>query len=330
MWDRWHKGFFNPHAPAAIQRGAAERLGGPSPKHIPQIGNLRPLLWHVEAAQPMNFSAAYPEDPALDGGKSSPGSSLRSEAEDGGHWDRSESSCSPSGAGRRGDDSNLDVVPPMHSSASPTRSSAPPIHNSGMTSTTSESEEGVPSSNSHGGQGDRIDESERELIQRARVDRDAFETLYRRHYPAIQRYLRRRLGDSHLVEDAVAETFIAAFEQLHRFRFRGVPFRAWLYRIATGRAHRHFRKAARSAERQLEFEPAQIEAEASASVDLVRLALLRLPARFQDVLVLHHIEGLAVEEVALALNCRPGTVKSRLFRARKALGLLIEGLEVKA
>ena len=50
--------------------------------------------------------------------------------------------------------------------------------------------------------------AEADLVRRAAHDSEAFGALYRRHYPAIQRYLRRRLGDSQVVEDAVAETFM--------------------------------------------------------------------------------------------------------------------------
>ncbi len=81
-----------------------------------------------------------------------------------------------------------------------------------------------------GGESEPVDEPA--LIELARREPEAFARLYRAHYAAIQRYLRRRLGSPELVEDAVSDTFVAALQNLHRYRCRGVPFRAWLYRLA--------------------------------------------------------------------------------------------------
>jgi RNA polymerase sigma-70 factor (ECF subfamily) len=54
-------------------------------------------------------------------------------------------------------------------------------------------------------------------------------------------------------------------------------------------------------------------------LDQARRALLALPPKYQSVLALHYLEGMSVEEVALAVGCRMGTVKSRLSRGRQAL-----------
>lgn len=60
------------------------------------------------------------------------------------------------------------------------------------------------------------------LVARARTDPDAFAALYRLHYPAIARYVRRRTGDEHAAADLVAETFLTALEHLPRYRERGL------------------------------------------------------------------------------------------------------------
>jgi DNA-directed RNA polymerase specialized sigma24 family protein len=82
------------------------------------------------------------------------------------------------------------------------------------------------------------DERERRLIERARTDRDAFAVLYREHYEAIGGYLFRRIGDVHASEDLLGDVFLSALQALPRFEPRGVPFRAWLLRIATYAANR--------------------------------------------------------------------------------------------
>ncbi|MFT5478143.1 MAG: RNA polymerase sigma factor (sigma-70 family) [Planctomycetota bacterium] len=167
-------------------------------------------------------------------------------------------------------------------------------------------------------------EAEAQLVRRAPRDPEAFAALYRRHYPAIQRYLRRRLGDPDLVEDAVAETFVSALQQISRYEERGLPFRSWLYMLATGQASRQRRRAARLAQAQLEIDPVSVDPISSPSVDVVRAALLRISERHQAVIALHHLEGLSLEVVAHTLGCRVGTVKSRLARGRDALRAQLE------
>lgn len=148
---------------------------------------------------------------------------------------------------------------------------------------------------------------------------EEFEGVYRRHYPAVQRYLRRRVGDAHAVEDLAAETFLVAYRHYARWEDRGLPIRAWLYRLATSRLHRWLRRGGRRRTQALEAEPYAAEPEDGARRESARRALLALPARLQSALALHYLEGLSVEAVAGVLGCRPGTVKSRLHRGRRAL-----------
>ncbi len=168
------------------------------------------------------------------------------------------------------------------------------------------------------------------LVRMSPSEPSAFAALYRRHYPAIRRYLSRRLGDSHLVEDAVSETFVSALKQIHRYEDRGIPFRSWLYRIATGEANRQHKRAARIAMASLEHDPETVLEEQQPHVELARVALLRVSPRYQAVLALHYLEEMSVEETAQALGCRVGTVKSRLARGREALRLQLERLGVKS
>ena len=165
----------------------------------------------------------------------------------------------------------------------------------------------------------RAEESER--IARARHDPDAFATLYRLHYPFVERYLRRRLGVREIVDDLVAETFLVALESLPKYEDRGAPFRAWLMRLATSRLHRWLRRH-RHAHESLVREPAVAgiaPTEREEERNRVRRALLALPAWQQSVLALHYLEELPVAEIARVLGCRVGTVKSRLARGREAL-----------
>lgn len=161
------------------------------------------------------------------------------------------------------------------------------------------------------------------LIERARTDRAAFAELYRNHYAAIGSYLLRRSGDAHATEDMLSEVFLSALRGIRRYKSRGAPFQHWLYRIATNVANRWARKHRVRFERLDEGadiadarEPANTDSEVDPRV---QRAVLALAVKHQEVLMLHYVEGLNVDEVAHVLGSRPGTVKSRLSRAREAL-----------
>jgi RNA polymerase sigma-70 factor (ECF subfamily) len=168
-------------------------------------------------------------------------------------------------------------------------------------------------------------EADRDLIERAKRDRAAFAVLYRRHYDAIAGHVFRRVGDVHAAEDLVAEVFLTAMRYLPRYRQRGVPFRSWLYRIATNKVNRWARRHRRLVLKSLDADQERRSSgpapagEGETDGELARRALLSLPPKHQAVLTLHYLEGLRVNEVAAVIECRVGTVKSRLSRARKAL-----------
>jgi RNA polymerase sigma-70 factor (ECF subfamily) len=126
----------------------------------------------------------------------------------------------------------------------------------------------------------------------------------------------------HATEDLLADTFLAALKGLARYRTGRQPLRHWLYRIATNAANKRVRMLrVRSTELALPQELAdpRLQQLARDPDPALRRALLALKPAHQTVLVLHHVEGLGVEEIARVLGCRPGTVKSRLSRGRVAL-----------
>lgn len=170
------------------------------------------------------------------------------------------------------------------------------------------------------------------LIARAQADRNAFGDLYRLHHAVIARYIHRRVGDAHLTEDLVADVFVIAMQSIKRYRQRGVPFRAWLYRVASNRVNRWARRERRKQMQSTNGEVGQLENQDAEQLDQelarerARRALLRLPPKYQAVLALHYLEGMPVSDVATTLGCRVGTVKSRLSRGRDQMrGLLKSG-----
>jgi RNA polymerase sigma-70 factor (ECF subfamily) len=172
---------------------------------------------------------------------------------------------------------------------------------------------------------------EAELVARARRDRAAFAELYRSHYPTVARYVHRRTGSVHATEDLVSEVFLTALRTLPRYRYRGVPLRFWLLRIATNAVNRWARRARRDPAVSLQASHLEAGGVAVSSAhggideEWARRALLSLPPKFQTVLSLHYFEGLAIREMAAVIGCREGTVKSRLARARDALRAKLNG-----
>ncbi len=163
------------------------------------------------------------------------------------------------------------------------------------------------------------------LVERAKRDPAAFGRLYRQHYRSVAGYLYRRTGDAALAEDLAAETFIAAWKALPRFRHTGVGVRSWLLRIATNQANAATRRERprRAAEREASVADS-VEAPQADEWNDLHTALNRLTPDHRDVITLVHLESLSVAQAAEVLGVATGTVKSRLSRARDALRVELE------
>ena len=158
-------------------------------------------------------------------------------------------------------------------------------------------------------------------MERAKAgDLDAFERLVVLHQPAALRVAYVIAGSD--AEDAAQEAFVKAFRALGRFR-SGSPFRPWLLRIVANEARNLRRSAARRvgltlrlAERPpgVECSPEDAALGALSRAELVR-AVNGLGERDRLTLAYRYFVGLSEAEMAVALSCRPGTVKSRLARA---------------
>ncbi|MDW5323016.1 RNA polymerase sigma factor [Plantactinospora sp. KLBMP9567] len=171
------------------------------------------------------------------------------------------------------------------------------------------------------------------VIRRSHDDPEVFAVLFRRHAAVLLRYLGRRIGPE-AAEDVLADTFLEAFRQRHRYDSTRPDARPWLYGIATNRMGRFRRtelRQLRATERSgvdpvLEAFAERSDARVSASATGRQLAaaLARLPRGHRDALLLFAWAELTYEEVAAAIGVPVGTVRSRISRARgtlrKALG----------
>jgi len=166
-----------------------------------------------------------------------------------------------------------------------------------------------------------MERSDLELVERvlSRGDESAFRELYRRHSPVLFRLAVRLLGGSDPdAGDVLQETWCRAFEGLRRFS-GGSSLRTWLAGVVVNCSREHIRARAQSRSLPsagLASPPGGSSPEREMDV---RRALDALPEGFREVLVLHDVGGYTHEEIALALDIAPGTSKSQLSRARRAL-----------
>lgn len=177
-------------------------------------------------------------------------------------------------------------------------------------------------------------DDERALIERCQAgDRVAFERLYRTYVKDVYSMAMRMSGSPDIAEEVTQEVFISVYKNIGRFQFQSA-FTTWLYRIVSRRAADFFRKRKRHERaaplasageegREWEIEdegPGPQERAADAEKEkLIGQAIQTLPPKFSGILLLRYNHHMSYEEIAEALGCRIGTVKSRLNRAHKVL-----------
>jgi RNA polymerase sigma-70 factor (ECF subfamily) len=162
-------------------------------------------------------------------------------------------------------------------------------------------------------------------------DQAAGNALVRKHFPIVYRFFSNKVGRG--VEDLAQRTFLACVEARDKIP-DGVSFRAYLLGIARYKLFHHLRHKRRHTDRfdfgdmtieAIDGSPSQVVAEKEEQRVLLR-ALRRIPVEFQMTVELFYWEDLSVAEVAAVLDVAPGTVKSRLSRARDLLRTEIEAL----
>ena len=188
-------------------------------------------------------------------------------------------------------------------------------------------------------------DSDAVLVQRTVAgDQRAYGLLVLKYQRRIQRLIGRMVRDVDLVEDISQETFIRAYRALHQFR-GDAQFYTWLYRIAVNTAKKFLLEMKndptvsegllanddddetswKKNEPIADDGPESILA-AKEIAAVVNAAMDDLPADLRQAVVLREIEGLSYEEIAAAMNCPVGTVRSRIFRAREAISARVRPL----
>jgi RNA polymerase sigma-70 factor (ECF subfamily) len=170
---------------------------------------------------------------------------------------------------------------------------------------------------------------ERLLIEAAQQDPARFAELYEINFERVYAYVCKRVGNRTETEDLTAETFHQALANLKRFEWRGIPFAAWLFRIAANLISDRWQRSGREVAddtgviESVAVSPAAIE-EVERRATLFRL-VDTLPAEQQRVVVLRFVEQKSIKEVAKEICKTEGAVKQLQFRALTSLRARMEG-----
>jgi len=174
--------------------------------------------------------------------------------------------------------------------------------------------------------------SELELTQRAvSGDPDAFAALYDFYVEQIYRFVLFRVGDEQTAEDLTSQVFLKAWNNLSSYQIRGLPFKAWLFRIARNSVIDYYR----TYKETTPLEPSALtkpdpaaevgdQVEQLLQAEELRLALQQLTEDQRQVLTLRFIEGLSTEEVANVMGKRQGAIRALQMRGLQALAEIIE------
>jgi RNA polymerase sigma-70 factor (ECF subfamily) len=191
-----------------------------------------------------------------------------------------------------------------------------------------------------------MENTDKSLIEaHCKGDANAFGEIVRRYGDSVLGYLIRMTGNREQAEDIFQETFKRVHQKSHTLR--GNEFKSWLFKIATNAALDGLRKKIRvnSREKTLNFtdcdgeknteaividnsrNPSD-ELEKAEQIEQVRSAVVSLPDRQRATLVLAYYQQLSYREVALALGCSVGTVKTQMYRALRTLAQKLPEVEL--
>ena len=172
---------------------------------------------------------------------------------------------------------------------------------------------------------------ERLLIEAAQCDPARFAELYENNFERVYAYIVRRVGNRAETEDLTSEVFHQALANLKRFEWRGIPFAAWLFRIAANLISDRWQRSGREVADDsglidtAQVSPAEIE-EVERRATVYRL-VNTLPDEQQRVVVLRFVEQKSIKEVAQEIRKTEGAVKQLQFRALSTLRGRMEGAD---
>jgi len=178
--------------------------------------------------------------------------------------------------------------------------------------------------------------NEKDLVEQAKTDYQAFGALYDKYYPPIYRYILHRVANYSLACDLTSQTFFKALKNLKKFQWQDVSFSSWLYRIAHNEIISYFRK--QKLRRFIPLEPLLpflkapensnpemqvLNSEKANNLDKdfkkLHRVIMKLSPTEQNIITLRFFEKKKIKTIAQILNMPEGTVKSHVHRSLRKL-----------
>ncbi|MCG8309343.1 MAG: sigma-70 family RNA polymerase sigma factor [Cytophagales bacterium] len=168
-----------------------------------------------------------------------------------------------------------------------------------------------------------------ETVQRAARDPNEFQILYDKYFPVIFNYIYRKIDEEEITADLTSQTFYKALRNLKKYKFRGVPFSAWLYRIASNEVNRHYKLT--NKKQVYSFDEKEFEnlieqsAEVRTEIDIDHIIrqMHRMSESDIEVLELRFFESKSFAEMAFILEITEANAKMRTYRAIDKLRKLL-------
>lgn len=166
---------------------------------------------------------------------------------------------------------------------------------------------------------------EQQLIAKAKKDARAFGQVYDRYFERIFHFILRRTDNEEITNDLVSQTFLKALQALKRYEDRGVPFSAWLYRIAHNEVNKYYGKQKRKKvfsleqDQLLEFIQPEEDVFDDERLETLMIKLKELPTEAMEILELRFFEEKNFREISYILNISESGAKMRLYRAVEKL-----------
>ncbi len=168
-------------------------------------------------------------------------------------------------------------------------------------------------------------QDEESLVRRAQHhDQEAFAQLYEEHFDKIYRYVALRIGDKIEAEDMTQQVFLNALQSISSFKWKGIPFSAWLFRIAHNQVVDYFRSKKRTTVPLDESLASndnnpQLVVEQKLDIEQLLLATKQLTGAQREVISLRFAGELPIAQVAKAMGKSQGAVKALQHSAIVAL-----------
>ena len=159
------------------------------------------------------------------------------------------------------------------------------------------------------------------ILDRAKKNPQAFGELYEKYFDRIFNFVYRQTDDEDLTADLTSQAFLIALKNVNRYQFRGVPFSAWLYKIASNEINKHYRKQKQT--KVFSIEEVRIrelmeQADEEYNEEIIKRLmnfLNELPTEMLQVLELRFFEDKDFNEIAFILDITESGAKMRTYRA---------------